>query len=235
MTLPEPGETLPFGVVLFPLRYDIYCQGLAFRKAQQEYGYNRDAMAEGTKESIMWTHLDVMVDVHDQIGHFDKSPTPARRANRQRRYHPGNLKKLIHVHKSISENGWQGQMYFKKLTDPDETYTSSGYLAPPGYFLTNGQHRSTVLIALGYRELKPVMWDLSVRDSLFRPLDTTYHYIKRGLVTEEQFVDFARLRFDVPQKIKNIDWLRAWAVTAELPPWFFQYLAIYWGEGYGYI
>jgi hypothetical protein len=224
------GEPLPFGTVMFPLRYDIIAQGTAFASFFELFGYDLDKFVEGTRDSIMHKHLSVMMDVHAAASKpYLAEYSKAKRARRIEKYHRGNLDKLLAIHKSISVSGWVGtRLHFKSLRDPMSAATILGDPVPPCLFLTNGQHRCEALWALGHTEFAPNMWCTTGRTSDFRPLDVTSFYIKAELMSEQDYIDFAGLRFSIPQKVDTIGKLSKWTAETGQPGWLKHYIRRHW-------
>ncbi len=221
--------SLSFGRVLFPLRYDIVAQGNIFGECVKKFPLRLRPFARATEGTVMVEHLEALTDMHLAAGSFlDRGECWRKR--RVERYHLGNVRKLLGIYKSVKKSGWQhhGQLIFKALEDPIHTRTMLGVLAPDCLFLTNGQHRCTVLWALGFRELSDDMWTTAVRDSSFLPLDTTEYYILRGLMTELDYIKFARLRFDVLPNIVTVKELLGWAIFSRQPAWLARFIRFHW-------
>jgi hypothetical protein len=218
-----------FGRVLFPLRYDIIAQGNIFKECVEKFPLELKQFAAATEDTVMIDHLEALTDMHLEAGSFADRGAHWRK-RRIERYHLGNLRKLLKIYKSVKKDGWQpyGSLTFKSLTDPTHTKTILGVVAPDCLFLTNGQHRCTVLWALGYRTLSEDMWAASPRDNSFVPLDTTEYYIRRGLMTERDYVKFARLRFKVPPNISKVRELLGWARFSEQPDWLARFIRFHW-------
>lgn len=216
--------------VLFPLRYDVWDQAPAIAKlsdALNQYGIVK-ALEEGRSTAI-YRHNVVADPAYQKLGLLNPL-TGSELDERIERYYLDHLEKLLRYYQSI-KRGWdksQDKLYYKKVSG--STVTTAGNSVPEGLFLSNGQHRTTVLLALGYVELPGYMAGIKERSGeIFSPLDLTQVYIEAGLCTEQDFVKFARFRFPaIPGEIKDISSLTKW-MKANGPTWAVEYIRIYWG------
>lgn len=217
------------GEVLFPLRYDVWAQAPAIKELSRLCG-DTLGMLEAGRDTAIYRHGVVACSVYQAIGLVKLLTGETLEAWTERHYR-NRMDKLLSLYESIKQ-GWdrrQSRIYFNRVANP--TTTTIGNPVPDGLFLSEGQHRTAVLLALGYTELPDYIAGTMVRyGSTYQPLDMTHAYIKAGLCAKQQFVDFARFRYtDIPGKTTTIEGLRAWAEEAGMPGWFIDYLGIYWG------
>jgi len=220
---------IKLGDVLFPLRYDVWDQSPAVKRlgSMRRTGI-RDLLEIGRGTSIH-RHTVIADPVYQAIGALP-SLAGTELDRRIERYYGAHLEKLTSYYVSI-ERGWdktQDKIYYHRVLNP--TVTSIGNPVPDGLFLTNGQHRTTALLALGYTELPDSIADTDERDGeTFIPLDMTHAYINAGVCTEQDFVNFARFRFpSIPKQITDIQSLSAW-MKSNGPQWATDYIKLYWG------
>ena len=221
--------SIQLGEVLFPLRYDVWDQAPATRELCTRYDSTMLMVMPGYDTAI-YRHVVIGDPVYQGIGLL-KPLVGEELAHRIERYYAARLEKLVTCYRSI-EQGWdrgEDMIYFKQVVNP--TTTTAGNPVPDGLFLTNGQHRTIALLALGHTELPEYMAGIMAKDGAdFQPLDMTWPYIQAGECTERDFVRFARFRFsDIPKRVKKIAGLRQWAKRTKSPGWLLEYLDIYWG------
>ena len=216
---------LSIGNVLFPLRYDIYVQAQYFEFYEENKAKGRDWLLDNIP-LYMKRRIDVVHDLRRKWGYIVNMPN-AKWLRRKAKYSQANVEVLIDLWEKVKKEGYlgntKGKLQFRHDLEP--TQTLEGHVPPEGYFLTHGQHRMVVLLALGYKEI-PAEWHSITTVRSFRAIETTCEYIKRHWISEAEFVDFARLRFpQIPDEVVTIRDLR----KRDLPEWFQYYLKEYWG------
>jgi len=220
--------SINLGEVLFPLRFDVWDQAPVIEEMSRLYG-NTLAMLEAGHDTAIHRHVVIADPVYQEIGLLAPC-SDAELEHRIERYYGARMEKLVSYYNSIKK-GWdkdQEKIYFKRVENP--TVTTAGFPVPDGLFLTNGQHRTAVLLALNYTELPDHIAAVVTRDGAdFIPLDLTWPCIQAGACTERDFVKFARLRFDLPARVSKIAGLRQWARQTDAPAWLLEYLDLYWG------
>lgn len=221
--------SIKLGEVLFPLRYDVWDQYPVVAELSRLHG-NVLGMLEAGRNTAIHRHIVIADPVYQAIGLL-KPLAGEELRRRMERYYGAHLEKLTSYYRSIKNRGWdrsQHKIYYKRLSNP--TITSAGNLVPDGLFLSDGQHRTTALLALGYTELPDYMAATEPRNGAdFLPLDMTWAYIKAGECTEQKFVEFARLRFpDIPEEIETAQWLADWMWENNGPEWVVEYIKLYW-------
>jgi len=222
---------IKLGEVLFPLRYDVWDQFPEVKRlgSMRRTGI-RDLLELGRNTSIH-RHTVIADPVYQAIGALAPF-TGAELDYRIERYYGAHLEKLTSYYVSIDQ-GWdetKDKILYHHVSNP--TVTSIGNPVPgDGLFLTNGQHRTTVLLALGYTELPDSIAAIDERDgSTFIPLDMTYAYIVAGACTELSFVNFARFRFPaIPAQITDVQSLSTW-MKFNGPQWVVDYIKLYWRD-----
>lgn len=227
-------EPLLLGRVLFPLRYDIFVQEQFLRqfyKARQDDLEKLRTVIEDAPR-YMRQRIVVAHRLRQKWG-FLIVKDEAKFQRRVDKYVSGNIGKLVSVWESVRIQGYKGtttggKLHFKKMLDDGLTLEDHKQPGKDALYLTNGQHRCVVLLAMGKSTI-PETWYAVKTVRQFRPIETTHEYIKRGWLSEKEFIRFARLRFPtIPTEIINIQDFRRWA--ADLPRWLHYYLDIYWGE-----
>jgi len=216
------------GKVLFPLRYDVWDQ---YPDVKRFGDMRRDGVAgllELGLDSSIHRQPRIANQVYTDIG-FLRVVSEIDFQYRIERYYGSRMEKLTSYYVSIG-NGWdesQDKLLFHRVLNP--TVTTAGNPVPEGLFLTNGQHRTAALLALGYTELPDSMAEIGEMDGEnFQPLDLTAAYIDAGACSEADFVHFARFRFpDIPEEIVDVKSLSVW-MKANGPQWAVDYLKIYW-------
>ena len=219
---------IKLGDVLFPLRYDVWDQFPDVKRLGDLRSKGIDGLLELGRDTSIHRHPAIADPVYQAIGAL-RPLAGVELDRRVERYYGAHLEKLTSYYVSI-ERGWdetQHKIYYHHVSNP--TVTSIGNFVPDGLFLTNGQHRTTVLLALGYTELPDHIAETDECDGkTFFPLDMTYAYIVAGACTEQSFVNFARFRFpDVPEQIVDVHSLSNW-MKLNGPQWVVEYIKIYW-------
>ena len=214
--------------VLFPLRFDVWDQVSDVKRFGDMRKAGETCLLDLGLDSSIHRQPRIANQVYTDIG-FLREVSDVDFQYRIERYYGSRMEKLTSYYVSI-DNGWderQDKILFHHVLNP--TVTTSGHPVPEGLFLTNGQHRTTALLALGYTELPDTIAEINDVDGKdFLPLDLTSAYIKAGACSEEDFVHFARFRFPgIPETIVNVLSLSAW-MKACGPQWAIDYLAIYW-------
>ena len=219
---------IKLGDVLFPLRYDVWDQFPEVKKLGDMRKKGIGDLLELGHDTSIHRHTVIADPVYQAIGAL--RPLAGTELDRRiERYYGAHLEKLTSYYVSI-EQGWdetQHKIRYHRVSNP--TVTSIGNFVPDGLFLTNGQHRTTVLLALGYTELPDSIADTDERDgATFIPLDMTQAYIEAGECTQEKFVNFTRFRFpDIPEQITDVQSLSDW-MKSNGPLWVVDYIKIYW-------
>lgn len=213
------------GEVLFPLRYDVVVQAPVVKALSQ---LDVPGFLEAGRDTPIYHHIGLAEPVYQEMG-LIKELSGRELHRRTQRHYRNRIKKLISQYHSINR-GWdtrRGLLYYKQMVNP--TVTTSGFPVPDGLFLGDGQHRTTVLLALGYVTLPDSIATTEVKDGNdYRPLDMTYGYVRAGHCTEQQFVDFARFRFpEVPVQLRGVQALADWTKDNG-PEWAVEYIKLYW-------
>jgi len=221
---------IKLGEVLFPLRYDVWDQFPEVKRLGSMRKAGKDGLLELGRNTSIHRHIVIADPVYQAIGALPPL-AGAELEYRVERYYGAHLEKLTSYYVSIDQK-WdetQHKIYYHHVSNP--TVTSIGNPVPDGLFLTNGQHRTTVLLALGYTELPDSIADTNECDgATFIPLDMTYAYIVAGECTELSFVNFARFRFPaIPAQITDIQSLSAW-MKLNGPQWVVDYIKLYWRD-----
>ena len=226
---------LPLGRVLFPLRYDIVVQAPFLSKFYAERQDDPDTLHSVVENypEYMYQRIVVTHTLRQKWGLLTSMPA-AKFERRVRKYIPANIGKLVAIWESVRVKGYlgtgNGKVHFKKILDEQQTLEGHDLPGEDALYLTNGQHRSVVLLAMG-RTVLPKDWYSITLVRGFRPIETTGEYVRRGWISESEFVDFARLRFpSIPAGVHDIKLLRQWAKDTNQPQWLAYYLDLYWGD-----
>ena len=219
---------IKLGEVLFPLRYDVWDQFPEVKRLGDMRKEGRGDILELGRDTSIHRHVVIADPVYQAIGML-KPLAGVELDRRVERYYGAHLEKLTSYYVSI-DKGWdetQHKLRYHRVLNP--TVTSIGNPVPDGLFLTNGQHRTVVLLALGYTELPDSTAENDERDGeTFLPLDITHAYIRADACTEQSFVNFARFRFpDIPEQITDVQSLSDW-MKSNGPQWVVDYIKIYW-------
>jgi len=227
----RPGNrSLLLGEVLFPLRYDIYVMAeyLDFYEKNKDKGH--DWLLTNIPE-YMQQRTELVHDLRREWALIGDMPDDKWK-RRKDKYNQANVKVLIELWEDVRKRGFlgtgEGHFGFKVIADESQTY--EGHIPPRGsLYLTNGQHRMVVLLAMGKTGIPPEWYNVvTVRN--FEPIETTHEYIKRGWISEAEFVSFARLRFpQIPEEIVTVRDFSKWAHDTDQPGWLYYYLKVYWG------
>lgn len=217
------------GEVVFPLRYDVWAQARALKQLIC-LSQDPDELLVLGRETPICRGVALAIPVYQRMGKLPPL-TEEQFEVRCERHYQANMRKLAACYVSISQ-GWdtsKPRLCYHRVQAP--AVTTEGHTAPDGLFLTDGQHRTAVLLALGNTVLPDhVAGTLTVPGTEFFPLDVTHAYVEAGECAEQDFVEFARVRFDIPARIKDIRGLREWATQASALDWLARYIGIYWGE-----
>lgn len=219
--------TIRLGEILFPLRYDVVAQAPFVELYQSRDWQSTEALVEAARSLVLEAHV-AMLHEHERelVGADTLLASQVKEVFE--RYYRARVEKLAGLCDSLAK-GWDytdNALAFNQ--PPSDGLTSMDNPVPPGHFLCNGQHRMIVLYGMGMRELRPKQYNLRPMDSGFIPLETTGVYVKAGLITEKQFVEFARLRFhEIPKRIRTVKSL-AWWMQNNGPEWVIEYIKLYW-------
>lgn len=230
----EGTTPLALGRVLFPLRYDIYAQVPFLRDFYTARLGDPSRLQEVVENypEYMYHRIVITHTLRQKWGLL--TPMPADKFERRvRKYVVGNIGKLVSIWESVRVNGYQGsgcgKVHFKKVADNQKTLEGHDLPGDDALYLTNGQHRCVVLLAMGSTVLPPEWYSITIVKKS-QPIETTHEYIKRGWISEAEFVDFARLRFSrMPSEIVCVSDMAGWAQDTKQPDWLLYYLNLYWG------
>lgn len=214
--------SIRLGEILFPLRYDVVAQSAFTRLFNRHFASDLQEVARDP----LYTHIEATVGHERKLCGLSPYYPEGREATCEA-YYKARLIKLIGLHRSLA-GGWDYTQDRLVFIRPREGMTTSlGHPLPEGAFLANGQHRMITLFGMGIRELDDEQY--GYKDATHNPLEMTGLYMERGLITQRQFVDFARLRFSFPKRIKGVRGLSTWAARSG-PDWLCEYIEIYWGK-----
>lgn len=230
----QPAFDINMGDFLFPLRYDLIKRAEFYEfyvKNRELWRTDRNEFLRQARSTIAYLHPLLMNPWMRR--HFN---LPERSLKQIKAYADkaleANCEKSIDIWESIEKSGFDPQVsmiYLKEARDPLPTVT--GREPPPDtWYFSDGQHRLTALIAMGHTVLKQGWWGVKIIVSAFRPLEATHMYIEEGLMTEEDYVDFARWRFQIPPEIVSAAELAEYAEsTDDVPVWVADWTRAHWG------
>ena len=230
---PSPKVSLAIGEVIFPLRYDVVARAGwlidGYEPNRRLFGKDFIKFAEGQEGSVAWYSPRITHDYTLNV--LRRPPIPEeKRTIVHQRYFLGGMRKLIGIYESLRK-GWSGGQPSIGLLVPSGAKTSEGLPLPAHGFLADGQHRMISLWAHGFRELSPGMYMYYRAQGAYFPLDLTHCYIDAGLLSEYEFVEFARVRYpDHPAS--DLYELEQWSIEEEIV-WLTAHINHYFGGGVG--
>ena len=226
------NDPLSLGRVLFPLRYDIFVQERFLRVFYKERQDGNVADVVTDYPQYMRDRIELVHRLRQKWGLLEVYDE-AKFQRRVKKYVPANIGKLVAIWESVRRRGYLGtgcgHFLFKKIADNSTTLEGHKPPMDDSLFLTNGQHRCVALLAMGKPVIPPEWYGVIIVND-FRPIETTFEYIQRGLISEAEFVNFGRLRFPrIPTEVVTIKDFSKWAHDTKQSEWLHYYLNLYWG------
>lgn len=237
-----PREPYRIGKLLFPFRYDLWMRRLvveAYVKHRELYHADFDAFLEEAYDDGLWviyehTHLYKMRNQLRKLCGL-KAIYGQEMKNRAMALYIADIEKCQWLYDSIEKDGfWRGEQHMFKLKTLDRPRKSlvERHILPDGvHMFSDGQHRLCVWQAMGHEYFEPGMYKIYNWPHPRKHWESTGFWIRGGLVTEEDYCDFARYRWpELEEDVTDVATLVEWMRDTDKPAHCADWTEDYWNE-----